>query len=810
MPIAVRHHFQSLFFQYVHPASPRVGKKVRALSCWIVLLTAGFLFALYPAEQACAERVQLQVWGMSMGEARMGWYALIDAFQKKYPNIEVVIGPTDRGQDLQKLLCGIVGSSPPDVFRRESPLFGSIAARDILMPLDGFVEADRSRDDGLHEEDFLPGAWQSGKSGGILYAIIEDSNPAVFAYNRALFREAGLDPDKPPRTWQEWYDATEKLTVRDASGRVVRLGTAAFRIADPLMFYIAQCGGKVLSEDGRRCTLNTPEGIKALTFMKSMFDVQGGRKSVDQFVSATTGPEQFDPFSLGKIAISVEDDWVLYRVMQYNPNLELGIAPLPTPDGQNPISISTMNTMFMIPKNARHPKEAWDFIRFLNTPESQIAYADARLAYGRTLGQVQTYTGLRPNRPVQKVLSAKYAPNQPYIREGYNRITTIMETLIPVPVSPVSGVLGDEAFRARDRASYAEMTIQETLNDATARVQEELDLFHSRESFPFIRWAVVWATLVIVVVVSIGLIAYRSRGERAQSSLQRHENRMGLIFISPWVCGLLCFVIGPMVFSLAISFCDYDIIHRARFVGLRNYYRLFTQDPLLWKSLKNTIYMALALPLGMAASLAIALLLNANVKGMSIYRTVFYLPAITPTVAAAVLWFALLNPDGLINAALNDTICKWLGYPAPAWLQDPYWSKPAIVVMGLWGAGGGMILWLAGLQGIPQQLYEAAAIDGAGVFRRFWSITMPMLTPYIFFSIVVGIIGVFQIFSQSLILTQGGPSDSTLFYVYYLFNNAFRYFKMGYASAQAWLLFVIVLILTLIQWHLSKRWVHYE
>jgi len=336
-----------------------------------------------------------------------------------------------------------------------------------------------------------------------------------------------------------------------------------------------------------------------------------------------------------------------------------------------------------------------------------------------------------------------------------------------------------------------------------------LDLFFGREDLPVFRWRGVWAALAALLAAAVGMLVLRTRGERAHSSLQRHENRMGLVFISPWACGLVLFIVGPMVFSIAMSFCDYDVIHPARYVGMRNYVWLLTRDPLMWKSLRNTAFMVLALPLGMAASLGIALLLNAKVKGMSLYRTIFYLPAITPAVATAVLWYALLNPEGLVNAGLNATLCKWLGVSAPAWLQEPAWSKPAMVLMGLWGAGGGMILWLAGLQGIPPQLYEAAAIDGAGALRRFRSITIPMLTPYIFFNFVVGIIGVFQIFAQALVLTMGGPADSTLFYVYYLFNNAFRYFKMGYASAQAWLLFVVVLVLTLVQWRLSKKWVHY-
>jgi multiple sugar transport system permease protein len=220
----------------------------------------------------------------------------------------------------------------------------------------------------------------------------------------------------------------------------------------------------------------------------------------------------------------------------------------------------------------------------------------------------------------------------------------------------------------------------------------------------------------------------------------------------------------------------------------------------------NTLFMVMAIPLTMAVSLLIALLLNTGVKGMRAYRTVFYLPAITPAIAAAVLWYALLNPDGLLNVALRAV---GISNP-PSWLGDASWSKPAIVLMRLWGAGGGMILWLAGLQGIPKQLYEAASIDGAGKLRQFWSITLPMLTPYMFFSLVTGIIAVFQIFAQALVLTRGGPADSTLFYVYYLFNNAFRYFKMGYASAMAWILFVIVLVVTVVQWKYSKQWVHYE
>jgi multiple sugar transport system permease protein len=208
----------------------------------------------------------------------------------------------------------------------------------------------------------------------------------------------------------------------------------------------------------------------------------------------------------------------------------------------------------------------------------------------------------------------------------------------------------------------------------------------------------------------------------------------------------------------------------------------------------------------MAASLGIALLLNQSIKGMAAWRTFFYLPAIVPLVAASVLWVWIFNPQGgLLNMALG-----MIGITGPGWLQDADWSKPSLILMGLWGAGGGMIIWLAGLKSIPASLYEAAEVDGASTIQQFIHITIPQLTPYIFFNLIMGLIGTFQIFGQAFIMTQGGPVNSTLFFVYHLFNHAFRYGNMGYASAMAWVLFVIVLILTILQIKGSKRWVHYE
>ncbi len=811
----------------------------------MALAVVGMLFPVPECAAQDESAIELHVWGLNMGSPRVGWMAVLEAFESHHPRIKIVLGPADRGSDLQKLLCGVIGNAPPDVFKREANLLGDIAARDILMPLDDFVEMDRAREDGLHESDYAPGIWDSGKgANGKLYAIPEGTNALFLAYNKDVFREVGLDPDRPPADWVEWREYAKRLTARGVGGRIQRLGNmlhAPYK-EDDLPFYIAQLGGKVLSDDGRQCLLDGAEALQAMRFIAEMAACTGGRRAFDDFAQAQEGMGTW-PLGEGDIAMSVEGHWVIYEAMRRGAALDLGMAPVPAPPGRPAITTSARHGVYLIPRNARHPKEAWEFIRFAAGPEGRMIYTQAladdhtqmaeeraqklegRAEDARQRGdgaranglmneakrsrtqKGQTYPGFQAHLVAQRLLAEKFAPRDAILGRAYNECDRLLHEIdfVPVPNSPVYAAISDECRRAVDRVLYGEMTAEKALVDADRRVQEELDRYFRNDALPLFQWGYVWVAAACVLLASVGGFWWRSRAEKATGTLQRAENRAGLLFIAPWAFGFTVLIAGPMLFSLAMSFCTYDVIHPARFAGLSNYSFLVSKDPLFWKSLGNTAFMVLALPLGMAVSLGIALLLNANVKGMALYRTVFYLPAVTPAIATAVLWYALLNPDGLINTGLRS-----VGLDPPSWLGDKNWSKPAIVLMGLWGAGGGMILWLAGLQGIPKQLYEAASIDGAGPIRRFFSVTLPMLTPYLFFAFVTGTIGVFQIFAQALVLTKGGPADSTLFYVYYLFNSAFRYFKMGYASAQAWILFAIVLVLTLIQWRMSKKWVHYE
>ncbi|HEY3268821.1 MAG TPA: sugar ABC transporter permease [Armatimonadota bacterium] len=286
---------------------------------------------------------------------------------------------------------------------------------------------------------------------------------------------------------------------------------------------------------------------------------------------------------------------------------------------------------------------------------------------------------------------------------------------------------------------------------------------------------------------------------------ERRETWEAMAYLSPWIVGFLIFTAGPVLFSLGLSFFKWDVISPAKFVGLGNYQRI-CQDPLIGKSLANTLYyVAFFLPLSNLMALWMATMLNQKVRFMGVFRTLFYLPTLTQGVATFTLWSAIYEPEtGLLNRFLRHFVAN-----PPGWLLDPRWSKPALIIMACWAVGGTMLIYLAGLQGIPASLYEAADMDGAGPAARFLHVTLPMLSPTIFFNVIMTTIGSFQVFAASFVLTGGGPSNSTMFYVYYLFNRAFVYFNMGYASAMAWILFAIVLGLTVFQMKMAPRWVHY-
>ena len=295
--------------------------------------------------------------------------------------------------------------------------------------------------------------------------------------------------------------------------------------------------------------------------------------------------------------------------------------------------------------------------------------------------------------------------------------------------------------------------------------------------------------------------------KRRGLSLSRREAMWAYVLISPWIIGFIVFTAGPMIASAYFSLTEYDVINPPRFVGLGNWVYMFTQDPLFWHSLKVTLtYAIAAIPLGLVLGLALALLLNANVPGLTIWRTLFYMPSVVSGVAVSVLWSYIFNPRfGIVNWILS-----WLNIKGPGWLGSVDWALPALIIMSLWGVGGGMIIYLAGLQSIPTTLYEAATIDGANRWQQFLRITLPLITPVILYNLITGIIGTFQYFVQAYIMTDGGPANATLVYNLYLYRNTFRWGRLGFGSAMAWFLMFVVLAMTLLIFRSSAAWVYYE
>ena len=297
--------------------------------------------------------------------------------------------------------------------------------------------------------------------------------------------------------------------------------------------------------------------------------------------------------------------------------------------------------------------------------------------------------------------------------------------------------------------------------------------------------------------------------------LNLREHIEGYLFISPWILGMVLFALGPILASFGLAFTRWNLFTEPEYVGWANFQKL-AHDPLFYKSVFNTIYYTIfAVPLGLVLALGLAMLVNHRLRGVNFFRTAFFLPNVVAGIAMLLLWKWLFDPNfGLINLFLDWTglmaVFEWIGIGRPQWISSRAGAMPGLVFMSIWGLGGSMMIFLAGLQNIPRELIEAAELDGAGPWKRFRYVTVPLLTPTIFFLTMVGVIGSLQVFNQAYVMTQGGPAHATLFYVLYLFQTAFERFQMGYACAMALVLFIITLIVSLIQLAMGKKWVHYQ
>ncbi len=773
--------------------------------------------------QSAHAKTKLVVWGLQSSAESAGLDAQVAEFEKRNPDIDVsLLSLGAGGMNPQKLLTSIVGGAPPDLINQDRFTIGDWASRDAFEPLDDFLQGDKD----IVKGNFYPAAWNEALYKGHVYGIPTSIDDRVLYYNRKLFRQAGLDPNKPPRTWEELQDTALKLTKR-GRGSYERIGFIPNYGNSWLYLYSWQNGGEFMSADGRTCTMDNPRTVGALQYMADFYKKLGGYDAVNIFQSGFSGNEQ-DPFFTGKVAMVVDGSWKLDGIARYAPDLDFAVAPAPVPaarlkgegvfKGQAPYITWTGGSSLAIPRGASHPKEAWRFIKWMTSIESNVISSKAQQAFNLAKGRPFVFS-LTSSRPVNEALLKQFPLENGRLQGAQKLIVQMLPTAKYRPVTFIGQTLWDNHVRAFERASGGLLSPQAALTEQKNLVQKELDKSFARERLPMFSFT--WP-LLIIGALSIGGLAYggvRIKQDLGQSRSAKSEAIAGYLMAAPWIVGFLLLTAGPIIASILLAFSDYDVLHAPRYAGLSNFQTLFTDDrELLGKAFYNAFYLAIfGIPLGMATGLAIAMLLNTKVKGMNYYRTAFYIPSIVPGIASAVLWAWILAGDpskGLLNALWNSTLTEWFGWAPPGWFGVAEWAKRGLIVQGLWGAGGGMILWLAGLQGISPNLYEAARIDGAKAWSQFRHITLPMLSPYIFFNLILGTIGALQEFDRVYVLSGGGggagPLDSMLVPVLYLFNNAFKYFKMGYASAIAWVVFLVILTLALIQLWAQKYWVFYE
>jgi len=838
----------------------RNGRKaVDVRKAYLILIPLGLVILFMPIANYVAGRrlpqgrSKLVVWGLQPSEEAAGQRAMVAEFEKRHPGVKVSVLSMGAGQmDPQKLMTAIVGKKPPDVINQDRFTIGDWASRDTFLPLDDLVSRDRDQPYGIRPEHYYKPCWAEATYKGRVFAIPNSTDDRFLYYNRDLFREAGLDPNHPPETWDELLDYAKKLTTYNPDGSFKRAGFIPNYGNSWLYLYSWLNDGEFMSQDGRTCTMDNSYTVQALEFMVKVYDALKGAERLDSFQNAFQSNE-LDPFLTGKVAMRIEVDQAMAGIARYAPDLDFGVAPAPVPAARRRETYPNFVTAgldapryvppseypryprpekgrfngkpryitwsggfsWAIPRGARHVELAWELIEWMTSPEANLIGAAAQKAYNRSKGRPYV-PPMHANIKVNEAVFRRFAPQAPKFRNALALALQMMPYSRYRPVTFVGQQLWDEHVRAWDLATHHRKTsisARQALDQGTRVVQKELDRTSSRARLRPIPTAALVGVVAAALAGVLGAVYWKIRQTGRVGRLMRSEAVAGYLFASPWIIGFLVFMLGPIVVSVVFSFCDYDVLHSARWVGLGNYHELLTDDlPRFSKALYNAGYLAFfGISLGIITGLAIAILLNAKVTGMTWYRTTYYLPSILPVVASAVLWVWVLNPEfGLINSAWKATLGQWFHLKPPGWLAAPEWAKPALIFMGLWGAGGGMILWLAGLQGIPQHLYEAAELDGASAWQRFRHVTVPMLTPYLFFNIIMGTIGALQTFDSVYIMTSGGPVDSTLVPVLYLFRHAFRYFRMGYASAVAWILFAIILALTLIQLKLAPRWVYYE
>jgi multiple sugar transport system permease protein/multiple sugar transport system substrate-binding protein len=746
--------------------------------------------------------------------------SLVKAFEAENPDIR--INRLHAADFDTKLNTMFAAGTPPDLFYLRYEDVPKMAGMGLLMPIDQRIEDDVKAVGNDWIGEFYPvliDAFQyDGKTlgEGPLYGIPKDFTPMLMYANLQLFQRAGVEVPYGGWTWEQFDDAMKKITaLEDPNGEVYGSVIASWPAVLRNMVW-AHGGDFFNGNDFTDVTLDEPGSIAAMEYIRRMrFDDKSS-------YNATGGDAQGlgeQEFFTGRIGVvGPIGRWRTPRFRSID-NFQWDVIPFPHKKNQDPASVVAVVAWGMS-STTKHPDESFKLMKFLCGPQGQKLTALSGLAVPCTRPVAESDDFLQPG---QRPANAKLF---------IDLIDSARIGQMP-PQPEFARILEEEVAQT---IQFNKQSAEVTADNTESRWLAELKSPLRNKVFPKMPWKAVTASAAGVLFVAVTALFFWLRREKL-GAIDRAQERAGWVFISPWIIGFLVLTFGPMGLSLLLALSRWTSMQplgEAEFVGLGNFGHMMNYDASFTKSVWVTTYYALlAVPFGQVLALLVAVLMNQKIKGIAVYRTVFFVPSVVSGVALATLWVMMFdNQRGIINRVLG-AVFGWIN-PAIDWvngllvglgservfmnLSPPDWfgldaevfAIPAYVIMALWGVGAGMVIYLAGLKGISESLYEAAKIDGAGRTRAFFNITLPQLSPLIFFNLVMGIIGSFQVFTQVYVMTNGGPGNATLVYVLKLYREAFEYHKMGYASAMAWVLFLVLLVLTGVVVKTSKSWVHYE
>jgi len=730
------------------------------------------------------------------------------AFEAKHPGIHIQFIKTNEGRKVETM---IAGGDAPDILSfgmdRVHYFIQAKVLRDLAPSLTPADREDLRR--------FFPVTLEPFRDGARLYGLPWGYVPFILFYNKNLFDKYGVAYPNDRWTWEDYRRAARQLTHDlDGDGITDEFGASFAQWQDGYYSWFYQNGGRVLTlpappfrKGGQRATFDDPRVVEAVAFLHKL------TREDRVMPTEVNKPKQagVNLFEAGRLAMNGPTGSFYIPTYREYKNVDWDIASVPAgPSGKGTI---VAPIAFGVTAQSRHPREAWKLVKFLSSPEGQRILADSGL-----------FVPCR--REVAFSPAVLNAPGPPKNKYALVAMMDDRNGRKPWGITPPWsgdrwGDVQEEALNAKLGAFlFGTPKSGETPQSVCAEINRKANEILAEDRAAYRGVPVPWRAVLLasVGVLTIGVVVWIAAVVRAgrKSRLSRSEQVWGYLAIAPWLVGFLLLGLGPILFSVLLSFTRWNSLappDTARFIGVDNYAWLLTgRDDLFLKALRATLYyVVLSLPLYLVSGLLLALLMNSKLRGIAFFRTLYYLPAVMPLVATAVLFGWVFRQQGLLNYLLGG-FGQIPAHRMPNWLGDPSWAIPAIVLMGLWGVGGGMMIYLAGLQNIPTQLYEAAQIDGAGVWAQFRNVTLPMLSPTIFFNLVMGIIGAFQVFTSAFVLFGGGagPEDSALFYSFYLYRKAFEQFQIGYGSALAWILFVIILFFTLLVFRSSSLWVYYE